>query len=51
MTDKKKPPPPDEYSAFKRLLSKIARVPKHEIDEEEAKYQREREALRKKKGA
>jgi hypothetical protein len=41
----KKPPP--GFSAFKKLLENIAKVPKREIDEKEAEYQREREALRK----
>ena len=45
MTEKK---PPPGFSAFKKLLGKIAKVPKREIDEKEAEYQRERERLRKK---
>lgn len=47
MTEKKKPPP-GEYSAFKKLLGKLAKVPKAEIDEREREYQAERDALRKK---
>ena len=43
MTKKAKPPPKaDEYSAFKNLLNKIAKVPKAEADEQEAEYQRQR---------
>ena len=47
----KKPPP--GFSAFKKLLGKIAKVPKREIDEKEAEYQRERERQRerRKRGA
>ncbi len=47
MTDEpvKKPP---GFSAFKNLLEKLVQVPKAEIGEQEAKYQRERETLRKK---
>jgi hypothetical protein len=44
----KKPPP--GFSAFKNLLAKIAKVPKREIDEKEAEYQRTR-AEQKKRGA
>jgi hypothetical protein len=46
MTKPKKPPPKnaDEWSAFQRLLKGIARVPKAELDEKEAEYQRERAA-------
>jgi hypothetical protein len=40
---KEKPPSKaDEYSAFKNLLSKLAKVPKAEADEKEAEYQRSR---------
>ena len=46
VTDKKKPPP-REYSAFKKLLGKLAKVPKNEIEEKEAEYQRERKRIRK----
>jgi hypothetical protein len=47
MTDKPKPPPkPNDWSAFRKLLGKIARVPKAEIEEQEREYQRERERLR-----
>lgn len=46
MTEKVKPPP--GFSAFKNLLEKLAKVPKREIDEKEAEYQRERKALRNK---
>ena len=48
MTDSKKPPPKDagEYSAFKALLGKIAKVPKHKVDEQERRYQEEREVHR-----
>jgi hypothetical protein len=49
VSGKKKPP--DEYSTFKRLLDRIAKVPKEEIKEREREYQREREAGRKKKRA
>ena len=48
----KKPKPPpgtDELSAFRKLLGKLAKVPKSEIDAKEAEYQRERERIRKKK--
>ena len=44
--DSEKKPP--GFSAFKKLLEKLARVPRAEIDEKEAEYQRERETLRKK---
>lgn len=47
MTEKKKPPP-GGYSAFKKLLGKLAKVPKAEIDEKEREYQNERETLKKK---
>jgi hypothetical protein len=47
----KKEPPPGEYSAFKKLLGKLAKVPKEEIEKKEAEYraEREREAERKKR--
>jgi hypothetical protein len=49
VTQRKKPLPKEgEYSAFKTLLDKLVKVPKREIDEKEAQYQRERERLRKK---
>lgn len=51
VTEGKTPPKPEGFSAFKRLLEKLVRVPKGEIDEKEAEYQRERERLRKKRGA
>jgi hypothetical protein len=41
VTEKIKPPP-DAYSAFKAFLEKLVKVPKSEIDEKEAEYQRER---------
>jgi hypothetical protein len=47
VTEKKKPPPTDEYSAFKKLLNRIAKVPKAETDAKEAEYQQERERIRK----
>jgi hypothetical protein len=47
VTEKKKPPA-GEYSAFKKLLGKLAKVPKVEIDAKEREYQDERETLRKK---
>jgi hypothetical protein len=47
--DKKPQRKPDEYTAFKRLLNGIAKVPKAELDEQEAEYQREREAERKRR--
>jgi hypothetical protein len=47
VTERKKPPKPEGYSAFKRLLEKLVKVPKREIDEKEAEYQREREQVRK----
>ncbi len=46
MTERPKPPP--GFSAFKQFLEKLAKVPKEEIDEKEAEYQRSRETLRKK---
>lgn len=46
VTDKKKPPPnetpPPGHASLKAFLAKLARVPKAEIDEKEAEYQRER---------
>lgn len=56
MSKKAKPPTPrplDEHQAFKSLLSKIARVPKAEVDELERVYQEENEraAAKAKKGA
>jgi hypothetical protein len=52
VTDEQETPPPkadeDESSAFKRLLTKIARVPKEEVDEREREYQRAREPYRRK---
>jgi hypothetical protein len=47
VTEKKEKPPPG-FSSFKKLLEKVAKVPKSEIDEKEAEYQRAREAIRKK---
>lgn len=38
MSEDKKPPPEDEYSAFKELLDKIAKVPKAEVDKAAEKY-------------
>jgi hypothetical protein len=40
VTKKPKPPPKDEgeYSAFKALLDKIAKVPKAEIEEKEREF-------------
>jgi hypothetical protein len=35
-----------DHSSFRQLLSKIVRVPKREIDEREAQYQKERKAVR-----
>jgi len=50
--DQPKPPPAeDEYSVFKRLLDRIAKVPKDEILEREREYQRERKAAQKKRRA
>ena len=43
---KKPPPKADEYSAFKNVLNKVAKVPKAEADEQETKYQRERKKRR-----
>jgi hypothetical protein len=51
VTKKKPPPKSDDYSAFKNLLGKIAKVPKAEADEQEAEYQRQRGAALKKKRA
>jgi hypothetical protein len=50
VNEKKKPPPKDagEYSAFKRLLDRVAKVPKAEIERREREYQDEREKLKKK---
>ena len=48
MTEAKPPAKlPPGFSAFKALLKKLVRVPKEELDEREAEYQRERERLRK----
>ena len=38
MSEDKKPPP-DEYSSFRELLDKIAKVPKQEIEQAEREYQ------------
>jgi hypothetical protein len=48
VTDEKKPPPKDadESSVFKALLGKIAKVPKHKVDELERQYQEGREVHR-----
>lgn len=46
MSKKKPPPKADEYSAFKNLLHKIAKVPKAEADEKEVEYQRERKKIK-----
>ena len=43
--DRDKKPP--GFSDFKELLDKLAKVPKTEIDEKEAEYRKQREALRK----
>jgi hypothetical protein len=40
VTERPKPPP--GFSAFKQFLEKLAKVPKGEIDEKEAEYQKER---------
>ncbi|CAN5666462.1 hypothetical protein BH24ACI5_BH24ACI5_17150 [soil metagenome] len=45
MTEQEKPPP--GFSAFRAFLEKLAKVPKKEIDEQEAEYQRQREADKK----
>ncbi|HXG54470.1 MAG TPA: hypothetical protein VNJ03_03750 [Vicinamibacterales bacterium] len=45
MSDDPKAPP--GHSALKDLLEKIAKVPKREIDEKEAEYQRERSECKK----
>jgi hypothetical protein len=37
--------PPPGFSAFKRFLEKLARVPKAEIDQKEAEYQEERKRV------
>jgi hypothetical protein len=42
VTEEKDKPPPPGFSAFKKLLEKVAKVPKSEIDEKEAEYQAER---------
>jgi len=47
VTDKNQKPPPG-FSAFKKLLEKVAKVPKSEIDKKEAEYRLERDALGKK---
>jgi hypothetical protein len=46
-----KGPPQDEYSSFKKLMEKIAKVPKAEADAKELEYQRDRAAALKKKRA
>lgn len=46
MSKRKPPPKRGEYSAFKNLLNKIAKVPKAEADEKEAEYQKERKKTR-----
>jgi hypothetical protein len=55
VSEDKKPPPKDagEYSAFKQLLDKIAKVPREEIEEQEQKYQEEqdRTSMRRKRAA
>lgn len=43
MSKKKPPPKADEYSAFKNLLGKIAKVPKTEVDKKAEEYREERE--------
>jgi len=43
-----KKPPPDEYAAFQRLLEKIAKVPKAEVEKKEREYQDSRDSLKKK---
>jgi hypothetical protein len=54
VSDKKKPPPdetpPPGHDSFKAFLGKLAKVPKSEIDEKEAAYQRARKLARKKAG-
>lgn len=51
MSDKKKPPPKTEgeYSAFKELLDKIAKVPKEEVEEQDRKYQEQGDHRRRRK--
>lgn len=49
MTDKAKAPP--GFSAFKEFLGRLVKVPKAEIDEKEAEYQRERERVKQKREA
>lgn len=36
----------DAYGRFRSLLDRLVRVPKREIDQQEAKYQQEREQER-----
>lgn len=45
MTEQRKPPP--GFSGFKAFLEKLVKVPKKEIDEQEAEYQQQRERDRK----
>jgi hypothetical protein len=47
VTDERVPKPPG-FSAFKSLLEKLVKVPKAEIDEKEAEYQRQRNVPAKK---
>lgn len=46
MADENKPPP--RLSDFKDLLRKLMRVPKNEVEQQEADYREERELARKK---
>ena len=51
MTDDKKSPPdetpPPGHDSLKAFLAKLAEVPKAELDEKEADYQKGRDALQK----
>jgi hypothetical protein len=50
MSARKKPKPrPPESSAFKDMLRRLMKVPKRELDEKEAEYQRERATAKRQK--
>ena len=49
MSEAKKPPPRDELSAFKKLLGKLAKVPKAEMDEKEREFRKRQTETRKRR--
>ena len=52
MSDIKPPPKPDEpFEKFKRLAGQLLQVPKKELDEKQAEYEREKERKKERREA